>query len=127
MQNNNEHIENKDFDALIDETKAELSTYVEKRLKSIKLRTYEKTAITGSYITYGLVIILMIYFILFLLLLTLGYLLGEWLNSTAAGFGVLILLSSFCLFVFIKRGKRFRRYVTNLIVSIISKIESDEE
>jgi len=127
MQKDKNFEENKDINALIDDTKSELSEYVEKRLKSIRLRAYETTAIAGSYITYGLVVILMAYFIFFLFLLSLGYLLGEWLNSNAAGFGILIVLSSIGLFIFLKRGKSFRRTIANLVVSIIKKVESDEE
>ena len=127
MQNNKEDKENKEEKTLFDETKSELVEYVEKSLKNFKLKTYEKAAITSSYATYAFVIILMAYFIFFMLLLALGYLLGEWLNSNAAGFGILIALSSLCLFVFIKRGKTFRRYIANLAVTIIRKIESNEE
>lgn len=127
MQKNKEIEDNKDLHTLIDDTKSEFSEYVEKRLRSFKLRAYEKTAITGSYLTYGFVIILVIYFIMFLVLLALGFLLGECLNSNAAGFGILIAFCIIGLFVFLKLGKGFRRKISNVIVSIISKIESDEE
>lgn len=119
--------EKTDAEILIEDTKSELFSYVEKTLSSLKLSAYEKSAILGSYITYGLIILLMFFCIFFLLLLALGYLLGEVLDSNAAGFGILILLSVFSLILFVVNGKKFRRYITNLVILLIKKIESNEE
>lgn len=124
MQNREER---KDVGTLFNDTKSELKQYVEKRVESLKLRVYEKTAITGSFITYGLFVMLMVFFVFFLCLLTLGFFLGELLNSLAAGFGILVLCSLIILVIFIVAGKTIRRKIINLIVSLIKKIEKDEE
>lgn len=117
----------KDFETLFDDTQSELKQYIEKRLESLKLRAYEKTALTGSFIVYGLLIMQTALFIFFLILFTLGFFLGELLNSTAAGFGILIAISLLILFIFVLSGKVARRRIINLIITLIRKIEKDEE
>lgn len=123
----NKDEERKDFETVFEDTQSEIKQYVEKRLESLKLRAYEKTALTGSFIVYGLLIMLTTFFIFFLALFALGFFLGELLNSNAAGFGILIACSLLILFVFIISGKIVRRRIINLIVSLIKKIEKDEE
>jgi len=127
MWRSNVRNESKDFHTLIDETKSDITGYLNKRLKSLKLTAYEKTAKAGSYIAYGLIIILVAYFLMILFLLALGFLLGEAIGSISAGFGILMAFTILCLCLFIYLGKKFRRSIANVIVSIIKKIEEDEE
>jgi len=119
--------EETDLQSLIDSIKSDLSSYIEKKLTIYKLKTYEKLSVSSSYIVYGLIISLLVFSIFFLGLFALGFLLGEYLGSNAAGFGILILFSALILAVFVFNAKRVRRYFTNLIVRIIQKIESDED
>ncbi|MFR9166752.1 MAG: phage holin family protein [Dysgonomonas sp.] len=125
MQNNAE--EQKDLGTLVDQIKKDLSSYLNNRLERFKLKSYEKISISGSFIVYGLIIFFLLFNIFFLVLLSLGFLIGEWLNSPAAGFAILIGISLIILVICLFNGKRIRRYFTNLVVSIIRKVETDEE
>lgn len=127
MQKIDKQTEKKDFETLFSEIKTDLTSYLNKRLTIIKLKTYEKGSISGSYIVFGAIVLMMSFSIFLLILLCLGFFLGELLNSSAAGFGILVLATLIMLIIFIANGKRIRRVITNSIVSLIKDIEKDGE
>jgi len=126
MQKTNQD-DTKDLQSLFDAVKDDLSGYIEKKLTLFKLRVYEKISISGSYIVYGLIIFIFIFTIFLLGLIALGFFLGEMLDSNAAGFGMLILITLSLLLCFVLNAKRIRLSITNLVIKIIKKIESDED
>lgn len=119
--------EDQDLEGLFNSTKNDLSSYIEKRIDILKLRIYEKASISSSYIVYGLIIFIFIFTIFFLGLIALGFFVGEMLGSNAAGFGILILVTLAILLCFVFSAKRIRMSITNLVIRIIQKIESDED
>jgi protein-S-isoprenylcysteine O-methyltransferase Ste14 len=125
MQNNPQL--NNDLQSYFDQIKSDLSICLTKRLEWFKLSTYEKTAIASSYIMYGLIIVLLVLGILFVALLASGFLLGAYLDSYAAGFGVLVAVAAVILLLFAVNAKRFRRFISNKVITVIRKIERDEE
>lgn len=127
MQKIDKQTEKKDFETLFSEIKTDLASYLNKRLTIIKLKTYEKGSISGSYIVFGAIVLMMSFSIFLLILLCVGFFLGELLNSSAAGFGILVFATLMILIIFIANGKRIRRVITNSIVSLIKDIEKDGE
>lgn len=125
MKSNNEEYQN--FNELIDESKADLSSYIEKRIELAKLKVFEKIASSSSYIIYGLMMSVFALILFILILVGLGVIIGDLLNNYAAGFGVLLFITLVALFALIFNAKRIRRYFLNLTLSIIKKIESDED
>lgn len=125
MKSNNEEYQN--FSELIDESKADLSSYIEKRLTLAKLKAFEKISSASSYIIYGLMMSVFALILFILILVGLGVVIGDLLNNYAAGFGVLLLITLVALFALIFNAKRIRRFFLNLTLSIIKKIESDED
>lgn len=125
MKNNNEEYQN--FSELIDESKADLSSYIEKRLTLIKLKAFEKIASASSFIIYGLMMSVFALILFILILVGLGFVIGELLNNYAAGFGVLILITLVALLVLILNAKRIRRAFVNITLRTIKKIEVDED
>ena len=119
--------EDQDLEGLFNSTKNDLSSYIEKRIDILKLRIYEKASISSSYIVYGLIIFIFIFTIFFLGLIALGFFVGEMLGSNAAGFGILILVTLAILLCFVFGAKRIRMSITNFVIRIIQKIESDED
>ena len=79
MENNNEEYQN--FSELIDESKADLSSYIEKRLTLIKLKAFEKIASASSFIIYGLMMSVFALILFILILVGLGFVIGELLNN----------------------------------------------
>lgn len=125
MKNNNEEYQN--FSELIDESKADLSSYIEKRLTLAKLKAFEKIASASSFIIYGLMMSVFALILFILILVGLGFFIGELLNNYAAGFGVLILITLVALFALILNAKRIRRAFVNITLRTIKKIEVDED
>ncbi|QIK52821.1 phage holin family protein [Dysgonomonas sp. HDW5B] len=125
MKNNNEEYQN--FSELIDESKADLSSYIEKRLTLVKLKAFEKIASASSFIIYGLMMSVFALILFILILVGLGFVIGELLNNYAAGFGVLILITLVALFGLILNAKRIRRAFVNITLRTIKKIEVDED
>jgi protein-S-isoprenylcysteine O-methyltransferase Ste14 len=124
MQNNQP---NNDLQSYFDQIKNDLSVFLTKKLEWFKLSAYEKTAIAGSYIMYGLIVALLIFGALFLVLLALGFFLGCYLGSYAAGFGILVAVVVVILLLFAANAKRFRRFISNKVITVIRKIERNEE
>lgn len=122
---NNQEYE--DFNELIDESKRDLSDYIEKRLTLAKLKTYEKVANFSSRLLYGMILLIFGLILFFLLLITSGLYLGHLLNNYSAGFGILILINLFVVILAICNQKKIRRLFMSLTISTIKKIESDEE
>lgn len=125
MKNNNEEYQN--FSELIDESKADLSSYIEKRLTLVKLKAFEKIASASSFIIYGLMMSVFALILFILILVGLGFVIGELLSNYAAGFGVLILITLVALFGLLLNAKRIRRAFVNITLRTIKKIEVDED
>jgi len=125
MKNNADEYNN--FKELIDESKADLSGYIEKRLELFKLTVYEKTANMFSRILYSSVIVGFVLILFFLFLITTGLYIGRALNNYPAGFGILILLILFMMFIVILYRQSIKRILTNITIKAIKKIEDDED
>lgn len=125
MKSNNEEYQN--FSELIDESKADLSSYIEKRLTLAKLKAFEKIASASSFIIYGLMMSVFALILFILILVGLGFVIGDLLNNYAAGFGVLILITLVALFGLIFNAKKIRRLFVNITLRTIKKIEVDED
>lgn len=112
---------------LLDELRVELSGYINKRLRLLKLDGFEKGSIAFSYIVYSLIVIVLVLSILFFLLLGLAFLLGDILGANSAGFGILFLISVLALIVVICLKKKIRRAVLMKTIAIMRKIDANEE
>lgn len=115
------------FKELLDESKADISSYVEKRLALAKLRIYEKVASSFSHIIYSLLICLFAFVVFTLVFLGLGLFIGEQLGNFSLGFGILTLVLLFFMFIVIANQRKVRRFLVNLTLRTINKIEKDED
>lgn len=127
MKIDDEKIEYQDFSELIDESKADLSSYIDKRVTLAKLKVYEKIATTSSYILYSLVMSVLVLILSVLLLFGIAIFIGESLHNYSAGFGILILIILMMLLVVFLCRRPLRRYIVNMTIRTIQKIEDDEE
>jgi len=78
--------------------KAEIKKWVEIRVKLLQLQVFEKTAVAGSFLIYGIIIINLLFFAFLFAFLAFGFLLGKWVNSIIGGFAI---ISSFYVLVMI--------------------------
>jgi len=83
---------------LLSALKTEIKEWVEIRLKLLQLQVFEKTAVVGSFLIYGIVIINLLFFALLFAFFALGFLLSKWVHSVAVGFAI---ISFFYLLIFV--------------------------
>jgi len=74
---------------LLSALRTEIKEWVEIRVKLLQLQVYEKTAIAGSFLIYGIIIINLLFFAFLFAFLALGFLIGKWINSIAGGFAII--------------------------------------
>ena len=101
------------------ELKEDISTYAELKLELIKLNAYEQTGKVLTVLSYGLILSALITTAILFALLTLGFLLSEWLRSTVAGFGIVVALYIIQIVILILNRKRIRRKILNIIIAAL--------
>jgi len=69
--------------------KTEIEDWTEIRMKLLQLQVFEKTAVVGSFLIYGIIIINLLFFAFLFAFFAFGFLLGKWLNSVAGGFAII--------------------------------------
>lgn len=110
----------KDSDKIFQELKADLKTYVELKLEIFKLNTYERTGKVLSVLSYGIILLFLAFFVVLFIFLALGFWLGDYFQSIAAGFvGVVILYLVLIGLVFINR-KRIKTKILNEIIAALT-------
>lgn len=119
--------EHHDFNELIDDSKKDISDYIEKRLALTKLKAYEKIANFSSRIIYGIIISVFMLILSILLVITSGLFLGRLLHNYVYGFGILFLAFIFTMILIALNKKRVRRFFVNKTLRTIKRIESDED
>lgn len=116
----------KDLSSLLEDIKLELLGYVNKRIKYLKLDSFEKGSIVASSIGYSLIVAIIAGTIIFFSLLGLAFFLGELLDSQAAGFGVLALFSLLILIVVLICRKRLKSFLLNKTITFLNKLDKNE-
>lgn len=100
--------------------KKDFTTYVELKLRLLKLDTYERVGKVIAVLSYGIILLFLIFFTILFIFLALGFWLGFWLNSTAGGFGIVALLY-LVLIAFITRNKeKISGKVQDLVLSALT-------
>jgi amino acid transporter len=72
--------------------KADVKEWIETRIKLLQLHVFEKTAILGSFLIFGVIVINFLFFAFLFAFLALGVLLGKWINNLAGGFAIVSFL-----------------------------------
>ena len=109
------------------ELKEDITTYAELKLELLKINTYEKGGKVLAVLSYGLLLFALVAIAVFFALLALGFLLSEWLHSTAAGFGIVSVLYIIQILLLIANRKRVRRKIINIIIASLINDEQKEE
>jgi cbb3-type cytochrome oxidase subunit 3 len=86
---------------------------------------YEKISLGSSAISYGLIIAGVTLFALLFIFITLGLYLGELLQSSWAGFGIVAAFALLLVLVMLFVGKPYKRKVSNRVVRFL--MENDEK
>ena len=113
-----------------EETQDVLESYVNNRLRLLKLQTAEKSSHVVTLLFAGLVIGIFSFFILLFLSLVAAYYFSEKLHSQFYGFGIVALIYIVLLLVALYLRKKYLdKYVFDRVVKILfdSNTDDDEE
>lgn len=119
-------MDEKTVTSLFEDMKSDISSFVKSNIEIAKLETFEKaskaTAITSIYLLlFGL-----LYLIITLAFITLGFYLGHVLDSYWEGFGIATLGVVFMAIVLLIVKKPIKSYITNSIVKFLMRNEDEE-
>lgn len=112
---------------LLSALKMEIKEWVEIRLKLLQLQVFEKTAVVGSFLIYGIIIINLLLFALLFAFVALGFLLGKWINSVAGGFAIVSFLYLLILVLMLIFHKRIFTGLQNSLLRELNKPEPESE
>ena len=110
----------KDSEKIFQELKKDLKTYAELKFELLKLNTYERTGKVLSVLSYGIIVLFLAFFTILFIFLALGFWLGDYFESIAAGFiGVVALYLILIGIVFMNREK-IRTAILNEIIAALA-------
>lgn len=110
----------KDPEKIFQELKKDLKTYAELKFELLKLNTYERTGKVLSVLSYGIIVLFLAFFTILFIFLALGFWLGDYFESIAAGFiGVVALYLILIGIVFMNREK-IRTAILNEIIAALA-------
>ncbi len=118
-------MEEKKVSTLFEEMRDDVSNFITSTLELGKLEVYEKISLGSSAISYGLIIAGVTFFALLFIFITLGLYLGELLQSSWAGFGIVAAFALLLVLIMLFVGKPFKKKVTNMVVHFL--MENDDK
>jgi uncharacterized membrane protein YqjE len=111
---------------LITVIKTDIRELVNTQLELLKLEAFEKTSIVGSFLIYGLIIMNLVFFALLFAFIALGFLIGNWIDSTAGGFAIVTLIYLLILIILIACRKSILAGFKNLFLKELDPDLEDE-
>ncbi|MDR0395124.1 MAG: phage holin family protein [Tannerella sp.] len=109
------------------ELKDDITTFAELKLELIKLNTYERISKLIAILSYGLLLFALVFITMQFALLTLGFALSKWLDSTTGGFCIVAAIYLIQVFAVIFYGERIRRKVINIVISTLNSNEQNRD
>ena len=109
------------------ELKDDVSSFAELKFELLKLNTYERIGKVIAILSYGLLLSSLALITLLFAMLTLGFLFSNLLNSTTAGFGIVVALYLILVVIVIVNKNRIRLKVMNIIVSALVSMDKKNE
>ena len=104
------------------ETKNLFQTYVSDRIALVKLQAVEKLSVTAAAVISGVLLVVFGLFLLIFVSITLGFLFSHWLESYAAGFGIVAGIYLLLILLVVFFGKQlFGNAVTQKIIQSFFK------
>ncbi len=117
----------KDLGQIFNELKDDVSVFVEAKIEFLKLTAYERAGKLVSSLSYILLLVVLAFFATFFLFLALGFLLGEWLNSTSAGIAIVGGIYLIIIGILIMSKKWFSVKIMNNVIDALDGDDEDED
>lgn len=112
---------------IAEEIKENLASYIDLKGKIFKLSAYENIAQTTAILTYGLIFLTISLFTILFIFVTLGLILGTYLNSFAAGFAIVSTLYLLILALIFINRKKFKELLIEKILTILTANDQNNE
>ena len=117
---------NYNLSELLTKLKAEVKDWAEARIKLLQLHVFEKTAIMGSFLIYGIIIINLLFFAFLFAFFALGFLIGKWVNSVVGGFAIISFFYLIILIVMLIFRKAIFTGLQNMLLKELNPEPEDE-
>jgi len=113
----------KEAETVFHELKDDISAYAELKLELLKINAYERISKVIAILSYGLLLFALVFITLLFIMLAIGFLFSQWLDSIAAGIGIVAAFYVILVVVVINNKKRISLKVTNIIISALTSID----
>ncbi len=112
---------------MVERIKAEVSAYVDTRLRILQLEAYEKGSIIASVAAFGLLVAFVLVPVVMLMLITLAIVIAQCTESWLIGFSGVLMLSITVLLVIISKRKSIQDKFTNTVLDAVMKAEQKKD
>ena len=110
------------------ELKRDITTYGELKFELLKVGTYERTGKVIAVLAYGLILLILGFFLSLFVFLTLGFFLGEWLDSKGTGFSIVVGIYLLMIGGVVLLKDKIQTFVlNNVIAALISNDHKTDE
>jgi membrane-bound ClpP family serine protease len=120
-------MEDKTASALFEELKENVSKYANDTIQLVKLQVFEKIGIGSGKTAYNILLIFFVLFALSLILITVGFYLGELFRSNWIGFGIVSVVTLLLLFILLLSKKSITKSITNKIIEFLMEDENKKK
>ena len=117
----------KDAEKVFRELKDDISAYAELKLELLKVNTYERIGRLIAVLSYGLLVSTLTLITLIFVMLALGFLFSKWLDSTAAGIGIVAAFYLILVVVVIMNKNRICLNVINIVISALNSTDQKKD
>ena len=108
-----------DSEQFFRELKKDALSYAELKLELLKLGAYERTGKVIAVLSYGLILITLLFLLILFLFLVLGFVLSDRFHSLSAGFLVVVVLSLLLIGGIAFFRKQIQSYILNLVIATL--------
>ena len=120
-------MEDKTVSTLFEELKEDVSKYANDTIQLVKLQAFEKIGIGSANTAYSVLLIFFVLLALSLILITVGFYLGELFQSNWIGFGIVSGVTLLLLFILLLSKKSITKSITNKIIEFLMEDENKKK
>lgn len=110
----------KDSGKIFRELKDDVSAYVELKLELLKLSTYERSGKLIAVLSYGMILLFLVFFAILFIFLALGFFLGDVFGSLGVGFAVVAVLYLLLIGIIIMNKDKISNKVVNVVIAALN-------
>lgn len=106
----------KEPEQFFQELKRDITTFAELKVELLKLGTFERVGKVISVLSFGLLLVSLIFFLFFFIFIALGFFLSEWFGSYGAGFSAIAVLYLLLIGLSLLFKDKIRMLILNIVI-----------